>query len=310
MNNINWLHNFQELLEYKKEYGHCNVPSTHDDKSLASWVHRQRTQYKKSELSEERIARLNVIGFSWYVSTISTDDMWFNRFEHLKQYKSKNGDCNVPATYEENQPLANWVRRQRAQYKLSKLLKDRINMLNAIGFEWTTPPRQYTAWNDKLEELKLYKCRHGDCNVPAAKYNENQSLGYWVERQRTRYKHSTLTEERINMLNDIGFEWTVPPNANKTEQLELDVGNEIETEQEDTEDKQYHELVAIERINSNTPTIEAPTEEKVQKSCTESLQDRIQVLCKLSILFQEQKDAIYANIKKRKLDNSSALLKR
>lgn len=82
-----WLNKFQQLFEYKKEYGHCNVSSTHD-KSLASWVQNQRTQYKKSKLSEERIARLNVIGFSWYVST---DDLWFTRFEQLKQYKSKKG---------------------------------------------------------------------------------------------------------------------------------------------------------------------------------------------------------------------------
>lgn len=310
-----WLNKFQQLLEYKKEYGHCNVSSTHD-KSLASWVQNQRTQYKKSKLSEERINMLNLIGFSWYGST---DDLWFTRYEQLKQYKSKKGDCNVPGTYEENQPLANWVNYQRRSRLYTKLSKDRIKMLNDIGFEWTAPPRQNIAWNEKFQELKLYKSKHGDCNVPAAKYNKynkNQPLGYWVERQRTRYKHSTLAEERINMLNDIGFEWTVPPKANKTasnkktEELELDVGNESDTEQEDTQDKQYHELVAIESINSNTPTIKATTEEKVQKSCTKSLQDRIQVLCKLSILFQEQKDVIYANIKKRKLDNSSALLKR
>ena len=51
--------------------------------------------------------------------------------------------------------------------------------------------------------------------------------------------------------------------------------------------------------------IEATIEEKVQTACKRSLQDRIQVLCMLSIMFQGEKDAIHENMKRRKLDNSA-----
>ena len=173
--------------------------------------------------------------------------------------------------YKENQPLANWVHYQRA-YKHSKLSEEHINMLNDIGFDWTVQTRDSIAWNDKFEELKQYKTKKGDCKVPSI-YIENQPLANWVSWQRHRYRISRLSEEHINMLNDIGFDWTVPPKASTTAQTE------INTEQED--------------------------HEKVETPCTRTLQGRIQVLCKLSLMFRKQKDVIYANMKKRKLDNSA-----
>lgn len=82
------------------------------------------------------------------------------------------------------------------------------------------------------------------------------------------------------------------------------LGNECNTAQGDSEIKEIHEQMAIE-TNWNETRIEAATEEKTETPCTSrSLQDKIQVLCKLSIMFQEQKDAIHANLKRRKVDNS------
>ena len=62
----------QELEEYKRVHGHCNVPSRYaENPQLAAWVKRQRRQYKfmcegkPSSMTKERIARLEAVGFEW-----------------------------------------------------------------------------------------------------------------------------------------------------------------------------------------------------------------------------------------------------
>ncbi|GFH56969.1 hypothetical protein CTEN210_13445 [Chaetoceros tenuissimus] len=87
-------------------------------------------------------------------------------------------------------------------------------------------------------------------------------------------------------------------------ELEHAVRNGIDTEQEESEIKQNNEQIAIESNYQDSKEKETTNEEKVEKSCKRSLQDRIQVLCKLSLMFREQKDVIYADMKRRRLGNS------
>jgi hypothetical protein len=59
---------------------------------LGLWVSNQRQSRRKGILSEDRIAKLDSIGFMWD----SHDDNWNSMFEQLLSYKKRNGDCNVP----------------------------------------------------------------------------------------------------------------------------------------------------------------------------------------------------------------------
>ncbi|GFH61788.1 hypothetical protein CTEN210_18264 [Chaetoceros tenuissimus] len=253
---------------------------------------------------------LNDIGFNWTAPPKDYIVLWNEKFEQLKLYKSKHGDCNVPKIYEENQSLGRWVHTQRQTYKQLKLSEERINMLNDIGFTWTDS--FHSIWLDKFEELKMYKSKHGHCNVKRS--DPNQPLANWVKTQRCR----DISEERKNMLNEIGFIWAAPPKGRKStfnrktgskkiqKQQNLTVENEIDTELEDSGLEQSPEHLAIESNSNKESRIgEAAMKEKIEKSCTKNMQDSVQVLCKLSLLFQEQKDVIYANMKKRKLENSA-----
>jgi len=66
-------------MEYKNEYGNCNVPNRYEpNKQLGPWVHTQRQQYrllqqgKKSHMTDERIAKLEKIGFQWRLNGRTT----------------------------------------------------------------------------------------------------------------------------------------------------------------------------------------------------------------------------------------------
>ena len=60
----NWNQRFQQLVQFKKVYGHCNVPQAYDSNpSLGFWVNTQRKTYKANVLSDHHIKRLKAIGF-------------------------------------------------------------------------------------------------------------------------------------------------------------------------------------------------------------------------------------------------------
>ncbi|CAJ1966022.1 unnamed protein product [Cylindrotheca closterium] len=138
---------FDELLKFKEEFGHCLVPHSYEpNQSLSRWVKRQRYQYKmlqqdkteESTMTPERIYLLESIGFVWDSHKLA----WQDRLKELEEYKKKNGDCNVPSTYRDNAALATWVKCQRRQYKrfysgeASNISLDRITSLDALGFNW------------------------------------------------------------------------------------------------------------------------------------------------------------------------------
>ena len=75
-------------------------------------------------------------------------------------------------------------------------------MLNAIGFVWKQSG--HVTWRAHYDELVTYKDQHGDCNVSQSD-ETNKSLGIWVKNQRTAYRNGKLSEERVRLLNDIGF---------------------------------------------------------------------------------------------------------
>ena len=148
---------------------------------------------------------------------------WNRRLQQLIRYKEKHGDFNVSAKKGANKQLGGWAKRQRAQYHLyrdgkkAKISTERIAKLNEIGFEWdlshlnaNQPNRG--AWEAKLAQLVAYKEKHGDCNV-LQKCQENKQLGNWVSMQRKNYqlrnkgKKSSMTDERIAKLNEIGMSW-------------------------------------------------------------------------------------------------------
>ena len=69
-----WTQRYHELQEFRYSYGHTRVPRQwEENRQLGHWVTNQRVQYRRfqeglrSSLTEERISRLEGIGFVWNV---------------------------------------------------------------------------------------------------------------------------------------------------------------------------------------------------------------------------------------------------
>ena len=186
-----WSNQFDDLTKYKAQNGDCNVSTNQG--SLGVWVKNQRQFFKNGKLSQERIASLEKLGFVWE----RYDEAWMTRFDELGYFKNENGDCNVP---ESQGPLGMWVQHQRQFYKKGILPQERIDLLESIDFVWEPFDE---AWMARFDELVDFKNENGDCNVPKGQ----GSLGWWVNEQRVNYKNGKLSQERIEFLESVGFEW-------------------------------------------------------------------------------------------------------
>jgi len=74
-------------------------------------------------------------------------------------------------------------------------------------------PYHEDKWMENFHQLLKFKEEHGNCLVPHT-YLPNPLLARWVKRQRRQYKlclercpQSTMTPERIEILNKEGFVW-------------------------------------------------------------------------------------------------------
>lgn len=194
-----WERRYQDLLEYKNMYGHCNVPQNISDKpQLGYWVCKQRTEYQRGTLNPERKRRLEEVGFQWN----RWDEMWAGRLKDLAEYKAKYGHCNVPAKWKEYPQLGTWVNSQRTSKSRGKLSKEREDKLNELGFEWDVVN---TNWEKNYQSLVAFKNAMGHCNVPM-KWPANENLSKWVSNQRSKMARGKLTAERVKLLQQIGLE--------------------------------------------------------------------------------------------------------
>jgi len=214
-----------QLLRFKEEFGHCNVPNRYaGNPSLGKWCSEMRKAYKKiqkgmktnSNLSQDRIKRLEEIGFQWVL--IDYDKTFEKRCRKLVAVNEEFGHCNVPCKYAGNPSLGNWRHSMRNAYtKIQKgmktnLSKGRIEHLEGIGFQW----KVNVTFEECCRELIAFKEEFRHCNVPS-KYAGNPSLGHWYSGIRTANKNIqkrmktsyNLSLNRIKRLEEIGFQWQI-----------------------------------------------------------------------------------------------------
>ena len=192
-NDVNWNAMLDRLDAYKRKHDTTIVPN-HDggDRPLANWVGNQRFKLGKYVLNDEG---------EYYddhdlVERIAFDLGWSPEYEH----KSKGFIRKLPPA-------------TRAT---------RIRRLNEIGFVWDA---QEAFWQNMYQRLLDYKDRNnGSTSVPfpfqeekSSNEQPSESLGVWVQAQRQ--LRGELSEKRLHLLNEIGFEWD-PHEAKWTEMFD------------------------------------------------------------------------------------------
>ena len=189
--------------------------------NLGLWITTQKTNYNKSILSEDRIEKLEEIGM---IFEKVNDNTWNMMYELAKKYYEHYGNLKVPQKFktkngyevdEKGYNLGAWISTQRTSYNKSTLSEDKIKKLEEIGMIFENAYED--AWNKMYELAKKYYEHYGDLKIPnrfktVNGYETNgngYNLGGWISWQRVKYKKGTLSEDRIEKLEEIGMMWNI-----------------------------------------------------------------------------------------------------
>ena len=138
---------------------------------------------------------------------------WEARLRELVEYERRTGSLVIPHKFPENQPLANWVEKQKNELRLkaegkpSQMTDEREARLKAIGITFRS---RATVWSERVEALRAYKAQYGHCRVPYT-YAKDPKLAKWVSKQRGEMKarregrKSQMTPERVVELRELEF---------------------------------------------------------------------------------------------------------
>jgi hypothetical protein len=212
-----WESRVNELLQYRRLYGHCQVPIGPNQKkyrTLSHWVSHQRVLYRAGRLLPERQRRLERIRFDWvsrgrsieFRNSTYWDKKWERMLARLARFQRRFGHCRVPVIWEGSRTLSQWVKRQHSLQQEGTLSKERLRRLNALGMGWKVPGSLDPRWERSFQRIKEFRRRFGHCDVPA-EWAENLNLGRWVVKTRRLRRLGRLSEEKVRRLDEIGFVW-------------------------------------------------------------------------------------------------------
>ena len=130
------------LVEFHRRFGHSDVPGAwREDQELGVWVIELRCFRRKGSLSDEKVRRLDTLGFVWDVKPrqhAQFDKQWSARLAELAAFHREHGHWQVPSDQPELWSLRIWMDNQRALWRRGCLSADRFRRLDEICFPWNT----------------------------------------------------------------------------------------------------------------------------------------------------------------------------
>lgn len=198
-----WNYYIDRIQNFYKDHGYRN-PTESEDMELCIFCRVQRRRKSDGKLSQEKIDLLNNINFIW---ESSDNSIKFNqRLEQLKEYISIYGDTRVPSRFPDFNNLGEWVKLMRTKKRKGSLPQCKIDALNALGFCWN--PKDDAA-DSLIDEIIQYTLAKKDSNNVVA----SKSLGDAMTRIRIKYTNNELSDEIIQKLESVGFDWNPVKNT-------------------------------------------------------------------------------------------------
>jgi hypothetical protein len=228
--NTSWETNVAALLAFKKENGHCRVPTRRD--KLGCWVQRLRAIHKSNELAEWKVKMLESFGFEWKLKhdrkprcNALNDKRFDQMLEKVDVFVKKNGHGRIPQLYEADRRLGFWCVQRRRDKRRGILSKAREQKLLDVGFQFEVRKRKKKAgsnnhaipeevgkldkrFHQMLEKVDVFVKKNGHGRIPQP-YAEDRQLGVWCMNRRSQKRKGKLSKAREQKLLDVGFQFEV-----------------------------------------------------------------------------------------------------
>lgn len=192
------------LRKYIEETGDVCVASKtkYQEYSLGEFVQEFRRDYKKNILPASIVSGLNELGFVWSVAVSVYDYP-----DILAEYKKEFGNLNIKAhQMYKGRNIGSIKHSLKQLYRNGKVPPDVKAKLDELGFNWELerPSVSFEKWVSLLQE---YAAEHGNLDIPQKYVHKGYNLGSAVCTFRKAYHRGSLSKERFEILDAMGFVW-------------------------------------------------------------------------------------------------------
>ncbi len=210
-----------EALQRKEEQELTKAEAYYEESRLDEAIHKEEEKMKaeharQQKKEQEEQARQRKEEQEEQVPKARGKYKTFDeRMEDMMRFKETHGHANV--SIREDKPLAQFcvqmshARQNPGKSKRKQLTNEQIAAFDALDFVWTTREYVTRSFDERINDLREYKQKHGHVNV---KTHEDSSLSQFCAQVRHSLKQPEkngtikLTEERILRLDALDFEWT------------------------------------------------------------------------------------------------------
>lgn len=103
---------------------------------IGKWLYEQKMAKEQNALESKQIELLEELGIEWLSKNknkkLTREEKWMENYESAKAFYARNRHLKVPS----NDKLAPWLYQQKAKYRVNKLTKEHIMLLEMIGIDW------------------------------------------------------------------------------------------------------------------------------------------------------------------------------
>lgn len=217
----NFNHGLELLRRYMNDHNGelPKLRTVYDDFNLGAWCNNRRLEKKGiagRKISQQQVSQLESIS-GWKWELFKGDDWEQNRLNWVRYHRDK-----TQFTMAEKIRLGKWANTTRRQYKKEINGGERLNGRNFLTDErkrilvegtegWVWDGTNKVDFWEMFNDVKEYKEKYGMFPKRKDKNEEGQSMGSWVETQRSRFtgrrkpynKHGD--KDKIEALYSIGI---------------------------------------------------------------------------------------------------------
>ncbi|MCD8397019.1 MAG: Helicase associated domain protein [Lachnospiraceae bacterium] len=218
VNDTKWDKGYQVAKAYADTHGDLLVSAryvTDDGFRLGSWLRNQRKACQEHKLSAARKEKLDAIGMEWQTDT------WESRLELVKKWYRENGSLAITQdTVVEGVWIGKWLAFQKKALEEGKLSQRQAELLAELPADGMVKASAH--WKEMYQDAKEYSENHGNLASVPRDYlgKRGTNLYTWVLNQRKTRRAGKMKEEKIQLLDEIGFVWE-PLMGRKAEAADL-----------------------------------------------------------------------------------------